>query len=121
MKYLLMICGDEKAWARVSDSDRQAIYAEYRGLISELTAKGQYLGGAQLRPTSTATSVRVRQGKPLVTDGPFAETTEQLGGYFLITAPSLDDAVAIAARIPSARMGTVEVRPLVESDVPVTV
>jgi hypothetical protein len=83
-----------------------------------LRASGHFLGGAQLQPTGTATSVQVRNGKRLVTDGPFAETREQLGGYFLIEANDLDAAIAIAARVPSARFGTVEVRPLVESPVP---
>ena len=83
-------------------------------LAQELNASGQYLAGAPLHPTSTATSVRVRDGKRLVTDGPFAETREQLGGYFLIDAKDLDEAIAIAARVPVARVGTVEVRPVRE-------
>jgi hypothetical protein len=89
-------------------------------LSQELKAAGQVVTGSQLHPTSAATSVRVRDGKGIVTDGPFAETREQLGGYFLIEAKDLDEATAIAARIPSARMGTIEVRPLVEAATPAT-
>ena len=83
-------------------------------LTHELHASGQYLAAAPLHPTSTATSVRVRDGKRLVTDGPFAETREQLGGYFLIDAKDLDEAIGIAARIPGARLGTIEIRPVME-------
>jgi hypothetical protein len=121
MKYLLLICDDEKAWAKLTEAERGAVYREYRKLIDELTVKGQYLGGAQLQPTSTATNVRVRNGNQLVTDGPFAETAEQLGGYFLIAAANLDEAIQVAAKIPSARIGTIEVRPLAESESPATV
>ncbi|HEY8224843.1 MAG TPA: YciI family protein [Pyrinomonadaceae bacterium] len=115
MKYLLLIYHEEKHWAAQSESDRQKIYAEYRKLREELTAKGQFVGGSQLHPIATASSVRVRDGKELITDGPFAETHEQLAGYFLIEVKNLDEALAIAARIPSAREGTIEVRPIVES------
>jgi hypothetical protein len=90
------------------------MYAEYRQLRDELQAKGQFVTGSQLQPTGTAASVRLRSNKELVTDGPFAETHEQLGGYFLVETASRNEAVAIAKRIPSARMGTIEVRPLVE-------
>ena len=114
MKYMLLIHDDEKEWAKMTDAERQKIYGEYGAFSAELRAAGQYLAGSQLQPTSTATSVRVRDGKRLVTDGPFAETTEQLGGFFLIDAADLDEALAIAARIPSAKKGTVEVRPIVE-------
>ena len=118
MKYLLLICDDEKAWGSRQESERQQIYAEYRQLREQLQKTGQFLGGSQLQPTTSATSVRVRDGKRLVTDGPFAETREQLGGYFLVDAKDLDEAIALAARIPSARTGTIEVRPLVEVPVP---
>lgn len=111
MKYLLLIYSDEAAW---TDETRQACYAKSTELTKELAAVGQFLGASPLQPVSTATSVRVRNGKPLVTDGPFAETHEQLGGYFLIEAANLDQALAIAARIPAASVGTVEVRPVVE-------
>ena len=111
MKYMLLIYGDEHA---LNDAERQQCYRESTELAHQLHAAGQYLAAAPLHPTSTAASVRVRDGKPLVTDGPFAETREQLGGYFLIDAKNVDEAVAVAARIPLARLGTVEVRPVVE-------
>src|SRR5438034_10551696 len=114
MKYLLLIYQDEKQWAALTEADRQKIYAEYGQLREELTTRGQFVGGSQLHPIATASSVRVRDGKELVIDGPFAETHEQLGGYFLIEAKDLDEALGIAGRIPSARQGTVEVRPIVE-------
>jgi len=114
MKYMLLIYHDEQGWNAVSNSEREKIYREFRELRSELEAKGKFVTGAQLQSIATATSVRVRDGKELVTDGPFAETHEQLGGYFLIEANNLDEATAIAARIPSAKGGTIEVRPLVE-------
>lgn len=113
MKYMLLIYHDEQAWDELSEAERQQIYGEYRQLVQELQSSGQYLAGDELQPTNTATSVRARDGKHLVTDGPFAETREQLGGFFLIEASSLDEANRIAARIPSARTGTVEVRPVV--------
>ena len=113
MKYLLLIYDNEQEWGALGEAGQQAIYGEYRKLSEELQAKGQLLSGSQLAPTSTATSVRVRDEKQLVTDGPFAETHEQLGGYFLIEAKDLDEAIGIAGRVPSARMGTIEVRPLV--------
>ena len=114
MKYMLLIHDDEKAWAKMTDAERQRIYGEYGQFGQQIKDTGHYLAGAQLQPTTTATSVRVRDGKRLVTDGPFAETREQLGGYFLVDAKNLDEAISIAARIPSARMGTIEVRPVVE-------
>jgi hypothetical protein len=109
MKYLLLIYSEEKA---LKDHDREKCAAEAMQLIGDLQAKKQYLGAAPLQPTSTATSVRVRDGKRLITDGPFAETHEQLGGFFLVEAGDLDEAIGIAARIPGSRRGTVEVRPL---------
>jgi hypothetical protein len=115
MKYILLIHDDEKAWSKLADSDRQKIYGEYELFMKQIKSAGHYLGGNQLQPTSAATSVRMRDGKRLVTDGPFAETHEQLGGFFLIDASDLDQAIAIAARVPSARAGTIEVRPIVES------
>lgn len=111
MKYMLLIYTDEKSW---TDDERQHCYAESTELLHELNARGQYLGANPLQSVTTATSVRVRNGKPVITDGPFAETREQLGGYFLIEAKDLNEAIAIAARIPGARKGTVEVRPLIE-------
>ena len=115
MKYMLLIYQDEPSWDAITETERQAIYLEYRKLRDELTSRGKFVTGSQLQPIATATTVRVRDGKELVTDGPFAETHEQLGGYFLVEAANLDEATAIAARIPSARTGTIEVRPLVET------
>jgi hypothetical protein len=115
MKFMLLIYHDEQRWNEISESERQQIYGEYRQLREQLQTGGQFLNGSQLQPANTATSVRVRDGKELVTDGPFAETHEQLGGYFLIDAKNLDEAIAVAKRIPSARMGAIEVRPLVET------
>jgi hypothetical protein len=111
---MLLICRDEPVWDRLSRAERQQIFAESGELADELTARGQYLGGHPLHPSSSATSVRVRDGKRLVTDGPFAETREQLGGYMLIDVEDLDEAIAIAARIPLARTSTIEIRPVRE-------
>ncbi|HEV7999359.1 MAG TPA: YciI family protein [Planctomycetaceae bacterium] len=111
MKYMLLIYSDEQDW---TDAEREHCFAESTQLTHDLNAAGQYLGASPLHPVATATSVRVRNGKRLVTDGPFAETREQLGGYFLIEVPDLDAAIGIAGRIPGARKGTVEVRPVLE-------
>jgi hypothetical protein len=111
MKYLLLIYGNENAW---TEGEREKCYVESTQLTHDLHARGQYLGASPLQPVSTATSVRVRDGKRLVTDGPFAETHEQLGGFFMVEARDLDEAIGIAARIPGARKGTVEIRPVVE-------
>jgi hypothetical protein len=117
MKYMLLIYHDEPSWYGISEAERQQVYLEYRKLRSDLESRGQFVTGSQLQPIATATTVRVRDGKELVTDGPFAETHEQLGGYFLIEAKDLDEATSIAARIPSARTGSIEIRPLVETAV----
>ena len=111
MKYMLLIYGDERA---LDETEREQCYQESTQLAHQLRAAGQYLAAAPLRPTPTATSIQVREGKRLVTDGPFAETREQLGGYFLIDVRDLDEAIAIAERIPMARRGTVEIRPVIE-------
>ena len=111
MRYMLLIYGEENA---LDQTEREQCYQESAQLAHQLNAAGQFLATAPLRPTATATSVRVREGKRYVTDGPFAETREQLGGYFLITATDLDEAIAIAARIPGARWGTIEIRPVIE-------
>jgi hypothetical protein len=111
MKYMLLIYGDERA---LGDDERQRCYGESTRLVHELRASGQFLATAPLHDTPTATSVRVRGGKRLVTDGPFAETREQLGGFFLVDVKDRDAAISIAARIPGAARGTVEVRPVVE-------
>jgi len=111
MKYMLLIYADEQVW---TEPEREACYGESTRLTHELKSTGQYLGASPLQPVSTATSVQVRNGKRLVTDGPFAETREQLGGYFMVDAKNLDEAIDIAGRIPGARKGTVEIRPVVE-------
>jgi hypothetical protein len=111
MKYMLLIYSDEAAW---TDAERESCYVQSTELTHELNSRGQYLGASPLLPVATATSVRVREGKRLVTDGPFAETREQLGGFFLVDAKDLNEAIAIAGRIPAARKGTVEVRPVME-------
>jgi hypothetical protein len=111
MKYMLLIYSNENDWTQ---RDRAQCYTDSVHLTHELNSNGQYLGASPLHSVATATSVRVRDGKKLVTDGPFAETREQLGGYFLIEAQDLDEAILIAERIPSACKGTVEIRPIVE-------
>jgi len=108
---MLLIYLDEQG---LSETERQECYAESTQLAQQIHASGHYLAANPLHPTAMATSVRVRNGKRLVTDGPFAETREQLGGYFLIEAKNLDEAIGIAARIPMARKGTVEVRPVID-------
>jgi hypothetical protein len=110
---MLLIYLDEQA---LDETEREACYRESTELAHEINSAGQYLAAAPLHPTSTATSIRVREGKRIVTDGPFAETREQLGGYFLINARDLDEAMGIAARIPMAQRGTVEIRPVIEID-----
>ena len=111
MRYMLLIYGDENT---LNQTEREQCYQESAQLAHQLNAAGQFLATAPLHPTAAATSVRVREGKRHVTDGPFAETREQLGGYFLINANNLDEVIAIAARIPGARWGTVEIRPVIE-------
>jgi hypothetical protein len=118
MKYMLLIYHEEQAWGDLTEQERQNMYADYRKFSEDIARSGHYVSGSELHPVSMATSVRVRDGQQLTTDGPFAETKEQLGGYYLIEAANLDEAVGIAARIPSARVGTVEVRPLAESATP---
>ena len=112
MQYLLLIYEREANWEKLSDAERGALFAEYGGFTDSIRKSGNYVGGNPLQPVSTATTVRARNGKPMTTDGPFAETREQLGGYYLIEAKDLDEATAIAARIPAARTGSVEVRPI---------
>jgi hypothetical protein len=111
MKYMLLIYTPENAY---DEGEREACYVESTELTHDLNARGQYVSAAPLQPVATATSVRVRDGKPLVTDGPFAETREQLGGYFIVDAKDLNEAISIATRIPGARKGTVEVRPVLD-------
>jgi hypothetical protein len=113
MQYLLLIYDNESQWEKLPQAEQDGIMKEYRELTQSITQSGNYKGGNQLHPVAQATTVRVRDKKRLVTDGPFAETKEQLGGYYLIEAKDLDEAVAIAARVPSARYGSIEVRPIV--------
>lgn len=111
LKYMLLIYLDEQA---VSEAEREHCYQESAQFAHQLQSDGRYLAASPLQPTSMATSVQVRNGKQLVTDGPFAETREQLGGYFLVDATNLDEAISIAGQIPGARLGTVEIRPVLE-------
>ena len=112
MQYVLLIYENEQNWANLSEAERNAMYQEYGELSQSLAKSGRYKAGEELKPTATATTVRVRNGKVQATDGPFAETREQLGGFYLVEAKDLDDAIAVAARIPSVRNGCVEVRPI---------
>jgi hypothetical protein len=111
MKYMLLVYLDEQA---LTDSEREHCYVESAQLARDLDASGNYLAAGPLHPTATATCVRLREGNRLITDGPFAETREQLGGYYLIDAKNLDEAIGIAERIPVARVGTIEIRPVLE-------
>ena len=111
MRYLLLIYRDEHA---LSEGEREKCYQESTQLAHDLAASGHFIATAPLQPTANATSIRIREGKPLITEGPFAETREQLGGYFLINAKDRDEALSIAARIPGARAGTIEVRPVID-------
>jgi hypothetical protein len=112
MEYMLFIYTDEKQWARLSESERESITEEYFGLTREMSENGVYVAGAPLQPTSTSSTVRVRDDELLVVDGPFTETKEQLGGYFLIEADSIEEARRWAAKVPAARYGSIEVRPV---------
>jgi len=111
MKYMLLVYLDENA---MNETERADCYVKSAQLAQEIHSRGQFLDASPLHPTATATSVRVRDGKKIVTDGPFAETREQLGGYYLIEGKNLDEAIRIAERIPGARWGTVEIRPVME-------
>ena len=114
MKYLCLIYNDEREMGTMPRPDGEKMMAEYYQFTEDIKKSGHYVGGDALQPTTTATTVRVRQSKVSTTDGPFAETKEQLGGFYMIEAPNLDEATAIAARIPSVRIGSIEVRPIVE-------
>ena len=111
MKYMLLVYMNEQA---MTDEERQHCYVESAQLTQDLNANGQYVGAGPLHPVATATSVRVRDGQRLVTDGPFAETREQLGGYYVIEANDLDEAIDIAEKVPPVKYGTVEIRPMME-------
>jgi hypothetical protein len=114
MQYLLLIYDDEKLWADMPKEEGDKMFAEYMSFTGDIQKSGHHLGGEALQPVNTATCVRIRNGKQMVTDGPFAETKEQLGGYYLVEAKDLDEAIALAARIPSVRVGTIEVRPIMK-------
>jgi hypothetical protein len=116
MRYLCLIYDEEKKLTEMSKSDADAFMGEYFAFTEGIKKSGHHLGGEALQPVQTATTVRVRNGKVATTDGPFAETKEQLGGYYLIEARDLNDALQVAAKIPSARLGSVEVRPIAEFD-----
>ncbi len=113
MQYLLLIYGSEGDMGTMSQAELGSMYEDFGKFTGEIIASGNYKGGHELHSVTKATTVRVRDGKPVVTDGPFAETKEQLGGYYLIDAKDLDEATSIAARIPSAKFGSIEVRPIV--------
>ena len=114
MKYLCLIYDEEAKLAAMSKAELDALMQEYYTFTRDLRGSGHYLGGNDLQPTRNATTVRIRNGRMSTTDGPFAETKEQLGGYYLIEAKDLNDAIQIAARIPSAKLGSIEVRPIQE-------
>jgi hypothetical protein len=114
MKYLCLIYENERAWETMPQGEAEAIMNEYFAFTEDVRKSGKYVAGEALQPTPTATTVRVRNGKISTTDGPFAETKEQLGGFYLIEAKDLNDAIQVASRIPSARLGSIEVRPVVD-------
>lgn len=112
MQYMLLIYANEKDWDKQTPEEMGQVMGEYGAFTDSIVKSGNYKAGEPLEPTSAATTVRVRGGKTQVTDGPFAETREQLGGFYWIEAPNLDEAIKVAARIPSARNGSIEVRPI---------
>ena len=118
MKYLCLIYDDESAWTTMPKAESDAIMGEYFSFTNGIQESGQYVAGEALQPTSTATTIRIRNGKLSTTDGPFAETKEQLGGFYLIEARDLNEAIQVAAKIPGARYGSVEVRPVVDFSQP---
>ncbi len=119
MQYLLLIYGNEKTWAKQTSQTRAEILKEYGDFSAAIAKSGHLRGGNELDETYKAKTIRVRDGKHLISDGPFAETKEQLGGYYLVEAKDQDEALAIAARIPSARWGSVEVRPIIPHEMPI--
>jgi hypothetical protein len=116
VKFLALIYGDEQAWDDLGEADRTAIYAKYRSFSEDAGAAGKLVDGAEIQPSRTATTVRVRDDETIVADGPFTETKEALGGFFVLDCDTMDEAVALAARIPGAEHGAVEVRPAHEED-----
>jgi hypothetical protein len=116
MQFMLLIYDDQQAWERLSEEERNAVMGEYFAYTDQLREAGAYVAADALQPTGTATTVRVRDGEQLLTDGPFAETKEQLGGYYVVDVDTIDDAIQWAAKIPSARLGSIEVRPVMVFD-----
>ena len=114
MRYMLLIYSPESYWQTISEQERGKIYQEYLDFTASIKKSGHWLAGDPLERTAAATTVRVRNGKPMATDGPFAETREQLGGYYIVEAKNLDEATAIAERVPSSRIGSIEVRPILD-------
>ena len=114
MRYMLLIYSKEADWDALSEGERGALYKEYMDYTDSIKKSGHYMAGDPLDKTTTATTVRVKGGKAISTDGPFAETREQLGGYYIVKAKDLDEASAVAARVPGAKMGSIEVRPIVD-------
>ncbi len=114
MRYMLLIYSPESYWQSISEQERGKIYQEYLDFTDSIRKSGHWVAGDPLEATAAATTVRVRNGKAMATDGPFAETREQLGGYYIVNAKNLDEATAIAERVPSSRIGSIEVRPIVE-------
>ena len=114
MRYMLLIYDNEKNWASMNEKDRGQLMNDYMAFTEGIKKSGHYVAGDPLQPTAAATTVRVRNGKPVTTDGPFAETREQLGGYYIVKAGNLDEATEIAGRVPSARLGSIEVRPILD-------
>ena len=119
MQYMCLIYDDEQVFQNLADDERNQVYGEYGAFTESIRESGNYVAGDALQPIATATTVRIRDGKTLVTDGPFAETKEQLGGYYLIEARDLNDAIQVASKIPSARFGSIEVRPIIDYSQPV--
>ncbi|HSZ64479.1 MAG TPA: YciI family protein [Terriglobales bacterium] len=118
MQYLLLIYGNESHWDKKDAGERDRVLEEYGAFTQSVAKSGHLRGANELDTTSKATTVRIRDGKRLITDGPFAETKEQLGGYYLVEAKDLDEAIGIAARIPSVRWGSIEVRPIIPHEIP---
>ena len=114
MRYLCLLYGDETRWERMSKDDIDKVFGQYVAFTEDIKRTGHHLAGEPLQPSRTATTVRVRNGKISTTDGPFAETKEQLGGYYLVEAKDLNEAIQLASRIPAAHSGAVEVRPIME-------
>jgi hypothetical protein len=114
MRYLCLIYDDESKWTTMPKAEAEGMMGEYFGFTEGIKKSGRYVAGEALQPTATATTVRIRDGKTVTTDGPFAETKEQLGGFYLIEAKDLDEAIQVGSRIPSARIGSIEIRPVVD-------